>query len=374
MVNQNDNANFFLSRVLTKISNIDIPGFIISNAPADKTKKAKERLVFLPEDFFVRLENSIISKDKDNGKIKLYSLGKQFGFKLAVLLRLARTSAGDIDSSTKYIFRFLETLYAKSLKIIEINLESKLLEIKASDLAITRKNNFGYIISVGGCAGIWAYLQNNYDLECVSKKNSNDGTFELFCGPEEIISSKGNILIAENKPETNDDLDYLKYNSPPLNYQNSGSFSLAKLVENKLLSYESGSLLLSKKSRLLPVEISFLYTLEKELSSVEIFEAAYNCFYDIGTNCNVNDHIVFISQILSGLGFGTINVVTKENQKIIAFSNYPCITKDLKSTNFSLIKGILYGFIDSKNGKKNTYSEITFSQTDSSLNLKIVVN
>ena len=186
MTESNTPADFFFERVLTKTSQIATAGYIYSNFPKLDGSSAFERVVFLPETFFISLEMAVVNNLGERGKDNLYSIGKAFGYRFASLLSLPRE---DVGGSVSSIFRFLETLYAEKINVTLLDEKKKVLTLYTNDLAITSKDKMGYILTVGGCAGIWCYLVKDYAIEC-SVNIISENEIELVCGPISELTSK----------------------------------------------------------------------------------------------------------------------------------------------------------------------------------------
>ena len=354
---ETDSSNFFFDRVLTKMSKINVPGYISSEFINSEGKKVFERVVFLPEDFFLEMENSIIREYGNRGKNDLYCIGKKFGYRFALLFNFSGT---DIKKSLSIILKFLEALYAEKITIKEINLNNKTIVIDTKEMVITSKNGHGYILPLGGFAGICSYLLKDNFIWCRSTKVA-DGIYELTSSPKTSVDKIEFDIDCEMDLERVDD-NYEVYNSS--NIKDDNQLNMQKLVEFGILTYEKGKLNMFSVFRMVPIEIFLLYSMEM-LDENIIFQACYNTFYKISTFV-VNKKIdpkTYIAQILTALGFGIVIVVVNKERLVFNFTGYPWMPEE-RGRKFSIIKGVIIGFINGGSGKKIDLDRVEYKLVD----------
>lgn len=362
-------ANFFLERILTNVTRINEPGYLTSSFPTIEGQSIFERMFFIPESFFVNLENEI-SQSYPNGKSKLYSIGKKFGYRFASILKLSKK---DPITSASSVFRFLQTIYADKISIIECDPKSKKFILETKNLAITSKNGMGYILTVGGCAGIWDYLTNDYSVECSVKKES-DTDYQLICAPDYILKNLGlDIFKCDSMPEHIETSEYKSYNTFKNDEQSSdNNFHIKKMIETQLLTYENGNMEIAKH-RIILVEISLLHEIENTLDRNTIYNAAYGCFYELGKDLGKYGYgVSFLSEILTSFGFGIVTVIVEKNNTKLNFSGYP-YTPGFNTNTYSLIRGLISGYIDGNSGNKITSCSVSSKFYNNSLVLSIGV-
>ena len=148
---EDNSADFVFERVLTNVSDISTPGHIISSFPSQHHHTIYERILFLPEDFLVALENEVVAGDAAHGKERLYEVGKRFGYRFASLFD---PDTSDVRKAIYTVFRYIETLYAEKVEIRSIDVGKKTVHIYAKNLVVTDRNDMGYVLPIGGCAGI----------------------------------------------------------------------------------------------------------------------------------------------------------------------------------------------------------------------------
>jgi len=158
----------FMHLILSRSEVIDKPGFVITRVTGDPSKFFFRDL-FLPENLFVNLEKIVIEKFKRKGVYALYSAGKKFGYRYAMMSRqktLADSSTKEVDHQIYLFVRYVEIVYARSIEH-KSNPESKYYEAEMEDYVICRKNGLGHILTEGAQAGMVAYVLNDPFIEGV---------------------------------------------------------------------------------------------------------------------------------------------------------------------------------------------------------------
>ncbi|MFH1442398.1 MAG: hypothetical protein ABIG96_00015 [Candidatus Micrarchaeota archaeon] len=329
---------------------IDIPGYVLGKG--SPIGPMAVRNVFIPESFFLKLEKEVGDKVPD-GKEKLYALGKKFGYRFSVLNGFPRN---DPAISAGIIFKFFETLYAEKISV-ETDVGKKTMRLKTDGMAITRRGGGGLMVTVGGAAGIWAYLLNDYTMEC-AVKNGLGCEYEFVAGPVEILATDiGTVLRCDELPEFKDHGTYVRMNSPPQAIP-PAAFNMQKLMQTGLFTYKEGELRFAiSETRFVPVEIYLLYETERLFPEELVFGAAKESFMEIGKLVKQQKEPVnFISQMLGAFGFG-ITQVEGEVEKAITFKGYPWMDTDLQRANYALVRGAIEGFLEGNTGRKFSTSK-----------------
>ncbi|MFA6329981.1 MAG: hypothetical protein WCX64_04865 [Candidatus Micrarchaeia archaeon] len=358
--------NFFVQRILMpRVFQIDIPGYVIGKFYSIEGQSVFARNLFFTETMFVNLEKRVIQEEGDAGRSKLYSLGKKFGHRFSTINRFPR---GYLSSSISIIFRFFETLYAEKIDGSIVN--GKKLILKTRGLAVTRKNGGGFITNVGGCAGIWAYLLDDYSVECLIQKVS-DSEYDLISAPRDMLQKEGlKFFTCDEKPFYPSDVSYRRYNMPPKALPR-GAFSMRKLMETGLFSYKEGELRFAiSDTRFVPVEISLLFELERAFAFEVLYGATYDSFKELGQSVEQKmDSFTFIAQMLSAFGFGNVDLMKDGTSVAFNFRGYPWVSTETEKTNYAIISGAILGFLDGNS--KNQY-EIKSLSSGLSINVFIV--
>ncbi len=321
---------------------IGIPGFVLGRNPLGG-QDAFVRNVFIPESFFVKLEREVVEKQGMDGKQALYAIGKKFGYRFSNLNHFPKM---DPAMGAVNIFSFFETLYAEKIETVP-DAQKKTMVLKSKDMAVTRKEGGGYCITVGGCAGIWAYLLDDYSIESGISK-IGEGEYTLTAAlPAKIAELGLESLNCTEKPETLDDNAYRRMNQPTLNIPQS-AFNMQKLMATGLFSYKEGSLKFAiSDTRFVPVETWWLYAIEARFGIEMVRDIAKETFAEIGKEVKRQpEPMMFITQMLTAFGFGYVELEKGEGRDIIIFRGYPWIGTEYEKTEFPFIRGAIMGFLE----------------------------
>ncbi len=332
-----------------QVFRIGIPGYVTGKFYTLEGQSVFVRNIFMSEDFFVELEKLVVSSNGIDGKKALYSVGKKFGYRFASLNKFPRF---DLGRSTTIIFKFFETLYAEKITI-DLNANSKELILHTKDLAVTRKNGMGYVLEIGGVAGIWAYLLGDYSVECAIKKTSDD-EFDLICAPISVLKENKHDFFECKTAESNyTDENYIQFNSPPVSFPQD-AYSMDKLMQGRLFGYQQGELKFGvADARFIPVEIYELYEIERIFDSKIVYTAAYSSFYSIGKKIQRPPNPeMLISQALTAFGFGLVSLIRENNSAFFNFQGYPWLQSNQPKLDFPFLKGALIGFLEGNTGHK----------------------
>jgi hypothetical protein len=336
--------DFFIKNILIpKVFRIDIPGYVAGKFYTIEGQSVFVRNVFVPETFFIKLEHLVIKEMGAEGVIQLYRIGKQFGY------RFSQTNRFPLDNPAKAIVlvaSFFETLYADSIKS-KVDIPNKILVLDTKGLVITRENGGGYILTIGGCAGIWGYLVGDYSVECSSRKIGNEEYELVSAAPSVLEKEHLDIVRCIEKPQKLNVTSYNLYNQPPLEISETAPTIDKLMTESGVISYKGGRLHLSVSNvRFIPIEISLLSEVSI-LPAKFVSKAAYDSFYEIGKNTTKQkDPYLFIAELLTAFGFGIVDVIVKKNSRVFNMRGYPYLTEAYKNTDFSFITSILRGFLD----------------------------
>ena len=252
--------------------------------------------------------------------------------------------------------------------------EKKVIILETEELAITSKNGRGYILTVGGWAGIICYFLNDYTLECGIKKIDNV-TYELISSNIKYLNeNKIEFVVSSNEKFKIFNKDLYKSNNTPLKNTSKIDFTMQNFIKNNIFSYNYGKLtLLSTNERFLPVEISLLYKMEKFLEPNIVASISYETFKNIGKNIeNKKEPILFILQILTALGFGVAEMIKSSETSIILFKGYPWF-EEISKNNFVFITNAISGFLDGNANQKLKIKNIKNNLINNIFNLSFEV-
>lgn len=332
--------DFWIKKILLpKVFRIDIPGYIIGKFYTPTGQNVFVRNIFMPENFFFYLESFSKNLYGEEGLSRLYSAAKKFGYNFAYINKLSTTNP---NFSIDLVIKFFESLYAEEL-VPEVNTSIKYVELLAKELFVTRLNGEGESISVGGFAGICSYIYSDFkNIDCGVLKI--DDSYKLICGTTDILDRKkvqhfsfnGDIFLLDSR--------YKLFNTPiqkPFSI-----YSLNKFLEGGIFLYKKGSLKFSITDiRFAPVEISLVYLFEKSIDVDIIYNAAKTSFTEIGNKIkNIKNSYVFLSEILTALGYGVVNLSVSSTEYNFNFDGFPW-SNDADSSKMPFLKGVIEGFL-----------------------------
>lgn len=321
-----------------------VPGFISDQFYALDPRRFRIRTVFIPESFFVGLEQEVIGAEGDAGKAKLYGIGKRYGYRLAMLNRFPKGNVHQITLSS--IYSFFEMAYARKMSTPMLNISGKTICIESDDLIIVRKNSTGYLDPVGCWSGIWAYLNDDYSLEACLERSGASST--MVSGPRKTLRDTGlEPIECDVLPKK---VDFMRYteNNRAQDVSAGSVASFTRLCENGFVYYRPGSVILKgPDERIIPSEASKLYEIEAGISPEIIYDAAYGAFHRIGSSIITEEPAEkLLCDLLSGLGFGIVRAEDSRERTMIILQCYPWFTDEHESTNFAYIRGAVTGFLN----------------------------
>ena len=336
--------DFFIKNILIpKVFRIDIPGYVAGKFYTIEGQSVFVRNVFVSETFFIELERLVMNELGTKGKAMLYRIGKQFGYRFSEMNRFPRSNPA---KSIVLIASFLETLYAESIKS-NVDASNKTLILDSEGLVITRESGGGYILTIGGCAGIWSYVVGDYSVECSSRK-IGDARYELVSATPEVLEGRGfDVIRSIEKPKPLDITSYNLYNQPPTEISKTAPTIDKLMTQTDIISYKGGRLHLSVSNvRFIPIEISLLSEINR-IPLRFVSKAAYDSFYEIGKNtARQKDPYRFIAELLTAFGFGVVDVIVKNDSRDFNMDGYPYLTGSYKNMDFSFVTSIILGFLD----------------------------
>ncbi len=324
-----------------------MPGYLLGRFRDFQGEMVYIRNVYLPEHFFLVLEEKVAGAFGEEGVAKLYGAGKRHGYRFCTLARLPRS---DLKFSVKMAFEFVEAIYAERIGVT-IDLEQKILTLNTVDLAVTRVRGGGASITIGGCAGMWGYFVEDYDLSECGAIHIEGNHYVLICGPGKGLRDN-NIKFYESHgaPEIGDVKTYQRLNQPP-SVVPPRARNLKQLVDAKVLSNEKGPLKdYLASSLLISTEISLMYDLESLFGSEFVYEVSKEAFLFVGKDVpHQDDRDGFLAEMLTAFGYG---IVTREGgvkSESFSFDGAPWYQTAEKSS-MPVLRGAIEGFLEGQGG------------------------
>jgi hypothetical protein len=342
---------FIRNIIIPRNEIIDVPGFIVLKLSDDKyTINLRE--ILLPESIFIEIENCVAKKYGYDGKQILYSVGKKFGYRFAHNSNyptLKKSSEKAFSKFVSILIRYLEAIYAKRISHT-IDFKNKKFEIKSDGYIVCSKNGLGYILTEGAISGVWAYGMEDSEMEGVQSKcqGRGDEFCEVICAPKSYLE-KHRINFFKERNLSNLDIERKKYNyfnSMEVEIKSMKSFK--DLINSDVITHRGG-IIEYRGERLLLIESSIMYLLEKELKKLNGgLDVLWKISFDFGKNLAKRTKLQkpgkFIMGLFPALGFGDILVMEADSKYSITLNHFPW-TRWSKDIDFVMLRGMLSGVI-----------------------------
>jgi predicted hydrocarbon binding protein len=249
----------------------------------------------------------------------------------------------------------MEATYAKKLEYAA-DIKSKRYEMKMEDYIVCSHNGIGQIFSDGGCAGVWAYILQNPDIEGVQVKcqGRGDKICDVLCMPSAELKKMKLKPFQERKLE-NLELEQGYQSINEIRAATFSSYSFKSLIDSGFFAFSHG-VAEHNKMRYFGLEASYIYMLEEELKKINgaekvIFDTAFDFGKNVAEKDKTDNAKKFVADFMSALGWGD-TMITKKHGKYIIISNYYPWTMFSKDSNFivysGIISGLFSGFLDKK--------------------------
>ncbi len=351
--------DFFIKRILlANIFKINIPGYLITSSYSIEGVKVAMRTIMMPDRFLINLEDSVEKNIGAEGVKAIYAAGKGDGYYVARITNFPR----DEKIYKTLVPSFFGTLYAKEigLTIVKTNQHATVINLEVLEPAGSENERYSYWIA-GAWAGFFSRILDNNKIEC-AVRGVEDGRFSLVNAEVKYMKPKDMGKIIESDiPGRLDILQYYANNKLPADLPVDGA-TIKKLMDEQILTYDSGRMILNKdKCRYIPFESFGLLQLEKSLLDNLILDASYKYFFELGKSYGVlRDPYLFLSRLLTALGFGIVTVIKRNDKKLeVVFKGYPWFSEELSDTKAPFVRGAFSGFISAIMEKDITASFIS---------------
>lgn len=342
---------FMQNILIPKSEIIDKPGFIILKLTEAK-QEINVRELFLPEKILNELEKKVVQQKGEEGKKALYSIGKKFGYRYAVLCKypnIKNTTPEKINGFFYTFLRYMEAIsFGRKLEF-ETNFKEKTYIMKMERYIVCSENGIGLVLTDGGSAGMWSYTLQDFEIEGTQTKchGRGDPNCEVICAPIEYFKNKKQPYFTETNLAsfTTISPNYNLFNSlKPLSYCKT---SLKDLIHNGIFNFKSGQLE-HNGERYALTEASLMYLLESGLKQVQaeniLFEAAFEFAKKLTEQEKTNKLDSFAMSFLSAIGFGDTLIIKKEGKYFIQFDSFPW-AEFAENSDFLMIKGLVSGLL-----------------------------
>ncbi len=343
--------------IINKSQNIETPGFVFFKV-SGKTP-IFTRQVILPEAFFVNLEK----KMKDRGEkatAKLYSAGKKFGFRFALLGGFSKKGEKEGKALIDYINiinKFIEGTYASRIDC-NVDLEKSVCEYDIDNFIVINKLGYGSFLPLGAAAGMLSFILNNSSIEgVIVEKEAGKQTNRLVYAPKEYLSKKFQNFISEtNLDGLSPDQNYISFNS--VKRLKNSQYSFQNLLESNLFTFNKG-IIMHNNQRYFIVEVGAIYLVEKELKGFEkeIYQSAFEVGKQMISSKNKGNGLKTVIDLLAAFGWGDATIIKKGDKFVVNLDYFP-YSKFYSEISFGIVRGIVEGLISSSTGEEIKFGKV----------------
>jgi len=341
---------FIKNVVMPRQEIIDKPGFIVCQF-TEKGKETYLRELIVSESLFAQIETEFIKKFGDKGRQALYSAGKKFGYRYALISNfptIKETSEKDFENFIYMFMRYIETMWSSGISH-SIDFKTKEYDVKLNDYIICRKNGIGHFMLEGCVSGYWEFCIDDETVEGIQIKctGRGDDYCELICAPYKVLSEKRLNVIKEKSLENLElGKNYRTINAIRNTVYAKRSF---QYLVNAGFFKHSGGVVIFGDERYFGCEASIIYLLEDEIKKLKngeniLFDVCFKFGKKLVEEQRDKVSKDFIMDYMSALGWGDILIKKKEG-KNMAISNLFPWTKFSKDCNFVVYKGLLSGLL-----------------------------
>ncbi|MFA6049250.1 MAG: hypothetical protein WC792_04905 [Candidatus Micrarchaeia archaeon] len=349
---------------------LDKPGFIAFNLSGKSSIFVRQ--VIIPESFFVNLEKKLIEQLGDEGKQILYSTGKRFGYRFALLGNFVTknsVSSDELQDNLAIITKFIEGTYASEISA-QTNLAIPKVEFTISRFVVIEKLGYGYFLPLGAAAGLMSRLFDDPHIEC-GQLPSLDNKQRILCAPNIFLTGEKIQHFEETDlSKLEIERDYRALNE--ISQITNSTRSFQQMIDSKLFSYHEG-IITRGEERYFIYEVSGLYLLELTLSNNKKTSSTfYDCAFQTGANSIVTEKTsADIINLLSAFGWGDPVILTKDGKYRVIVTHYPW-TQFFSEISFQMFCGIVSGML-SKIANRPVNVKLT-SKTTNQGSLAIVLD
>ncbi|MEM5828766.1 MAG: hypothetical protein QW480_00780 [Candidatus Aenigmatarchaeota archaeon] len=326
--------------LIPKVLRLDIPGFIIE----DFTRVGQNtilRVVFLPEGLFIRLEYKLKPSF-------LYFVGKKFSYSYSQISNLPTIKNLSLKNFLRFVsfyIKFVEGTQSSGFSH-KVDIKRKLFQLKMKNYVVCSRNGKGYLLPLGGVAGIWAWMLQDLEIEAVQPKceGRGDNSCVVLAAPYQTLREMGYKPLKFTSIEKIQ-LDYSKYNTiNKIRTVTWAKNSLKNMIDAGLLKYEHG-IIKYFDERFFLCGVELIYILEKELKKIKNgLKILWDCSFDFGKRLaeisGKQEPCKFIMDFFPALGFGDILALKKKGRYEIFVKYFPWL-EWYKDIDFTMFRGML---------------------------------
>ncbi len=363
-------AWFVKEYIIPRSQVLDTPGFITFNISGKNPLYIRQ--VIFPELFFLKLEKVLASEFSEQGKKKLYAIGKQFGYNFATMGSFSTQKdipQKKFEEYVKLISKFIEGTYASEITT-KINLTQQVITYELRNFIVCNKSGSGYFLPLGAAAGLVSKMLNNNKIEGIQIKCQGRGDEKCT-----IVYGPINYLKKEYPNELAFEYDQLEEPTISIHYKEfntekkitNSTFSFKKYLDSGIFSYDHG-IVMHNNQRFFIFEVSGIYLLSKGFESEQKFEKViYNCAFETGKEIidSFNLHqgnLQSLIDLLTSFGWGEVNVYKKDEKIILSFKYFPW-TEFSENSKYSFFRGYFSGILSGYTSKETHLNYVNTSIT-----------
>ncbi|HDP73399.1 MAG TPA: hypothetical protein ENN46_00355 [Candidatus Woesearchaeota archaeon] len=337
---KNKFVKWWVQNLLSKKFTRAVPGFIVTNFD-NFSNKTSYRLLLLPEDIFVNIENRLVDKS-EKYKESLVKLGEDWGYNFAYLLSVPVYTGENEKALQRFIssaYKYGLTAWVRDVKYLNIDLRKGEIRAKSTDFVIARKNRMGLILYQGCIKGLFQYVFNK-KIEITSIKLSKDFSDIEFT--MSITDKRYNPSFKYSREVLS---QYREINAiRPLSHFKEGGDSA---IYDKVFKTEDG-LFYWRDYCLIYVGCIVLYLLESRIKEKQVL---FDIGFDWGKEFFQGENLNFFLKTFVLFGFGDVAVIPGKTPKVV-MKYFPWEPLEKDVNDFSLVRGILSGALSSVYSKE----------------------
>lgn len=353
--------------LLPRMEDITHPGFVLTKF-SEKGADISVRDVFLPEDLFIGIEDSLVNKYGKEGIRALYSVGKKSGYAYASLANLMKCS--EVTEAGLREFRgplqLISETPASDISVNSIDLSKKKIEVALRNYLVCRKNGRGHLILEGGIGGIWAYMVDDKTVEGLQTRCQGRGNEEcvLVAQPYDLFQTHPEYRTDSHLLDLRYSEEYASFNA--VRETEYCRYSLETLLAENFFEYSGGEVLY-KGIRHLELDPHLLYFLEEECGKLSgCLELLFNVAFDVGARiiyAAEDKSPDIIMNYLSALGWGDMLLIyTKKTAEFISF--FHPWTQYSEASDYVIFRGLVSGMVSQQLNKHIEFDKINVDCTN----------
>ncbi|MBU0761933.1 MAG: hypothetical protein KKD39_02815 [Candidatus Altiarchaeota archaeon] len=352
-------SKIYIGFLMSDVENIRTPGFIIDKMSGDQIELMLRNL-FLPERFFIQLENAFVEKFGVDGRTALYSAGKKGGYvysSMANFTQKSKTSDKDFNNFAWILLEYVGGTYASDVSL-DLDIENKVFDATFKNFVVCEKNGKGHIITEGGIAGIWSWLVEDKTIEATQTTCQGRGDKKCALIAQPASQFKEQIPYnVQDLPDIKYTEMYAEFNKVrPTEYT---KLTLDEMIQAQVVNYDNGKVLLGE-IRHFEIDAHILYILEAECSKLSggediLFEVAFNQGKEIMANAS-SPTLQFIMDYLSALGWGDLIILDIDDGYKVDSNFFPW-TQYSDKCRYTVFRGLLSGMVSQVLGKETRFKK-----------------